>query len=208
MNVDAKRLSERVRSRGGVSTNQDERLAKFFPPMSLGEITEPATIVDMYGLILAWHLPDIISDGRVVSLVLFGILYMRFKHSYSFQKEVNLASQEIGDLLKASRPRAGASRAHAEVPRPRKTSDATGGKKRKAGPKKINWRIDPKNFKAPDNPQFIPGSVEFSPGWFAQAHEAKYPSFNIVGISHDFHRDLWIQSYHPPLSNSPPHFPG
>jgi hypothetical protein len=33
------------------------------------------------------------------------------------------------------------------------------------------WRIDPENFSQPENPTFMPGSVDFSPAWFAQGHE-------------------------------------
>ena len=37
-------------------------------PLSLGEITEPATLVDVHGRILVWYLPGILTDRRVVSL--------------------------------------------------------------------------------------------------------------------------------------------
>jgi len=33
------------------------------------------------------------------------------------------------------------------------------------------WRTDPKSFRAPADPQFMPGSVDLSPGWFLQAFE-------------------------------------
>jgi hypothetical protein len=88
---------------------------------------------------------------------------------YSFQEDVNLASIRISDLLKASQPRAGSSRV-----RKKKKNEAEAPSKSKARPKTLNWRADPRLFKAPENPRFVPGSVEFSPGWFAQAHDVRF----------------------------------
>jgi hypothetical protein len=58
--------------------------------------------------------------------------------------------EQIGDLLSASHSKASA--------------------QAKKG-KTVNWQMDPKYYHAPDTPRFIPGSVEFSPGWFAQGHD-------------------------------------
>jgi hypothetical protein len=44
------------------------RMQKTFPiPEGLGSSEEPATVVDKYGRIFVWHLPDIFSESRVVS---------------------------------------------------------------------------------------------------------------------------------------------
>jgi hypothetical protein len=37
--------------------------------------------------------------------------------------------------------------------------------------KTLRWRTDPKSFRAPADPQFMPGSVDLSPGWFLQGFE-------------------------------------
>ena len=66
--MDAKRFAERVRNRTGVSDHQDEDL---FCPYNFG--TNQGTS-NKYGLIITWLLPDIISCGRVVSLVLSWIV--------------------------------------------------------------------------------------------------------------------------------------
>jgi hypothetical protein len=47
--------------------DEDARLGKFFACANVGVVKEPAVILDDWGNILAWHLPDIISSGRVVS---------------------------------------------------------------------------------------------------------------------------------------------
>jgi hypothetical protein len=80
-----------------------------------------------------------------------------------------MATTLIDDLLKASRARAGVVRVQRDIG---KAADLT-KPKRKKGRKQVNWRIDPNNFRAPTNPEFVPGSVEFSPGWFSQGHEAR-----------------------------------
>jgi hypothetical protein len=143
-------------------------MSKFFSLAKLGEINEPAIILDHFGKIVAWHLPDVISCGRVVGLILFWVAIHEIYTLYSFQEDVNLASICISDLLKASQPRVGSSRVR------KKKNEAEAPLKHKARPKTINWRADPRLFKAPENPRFVPGSVEFSPGWFALAHEVRF----------------------------------
>jgi hypothetical protein len=65
---------------------------------------------------------------------------------------VNNATKGINDLIKVSQTQAEA-------------------KAQQSKKKKINWRSDPTLFRAPANPRFIPGSVNFSPAWFALGHE-------------------------------------
>ena len=43
------------------------KMAKYFTQAQFGNIELPATILDLHGHILAWHLPDILSKKRVVS---------------------------------------------------------------------------------------------------------------------------------------------
>ena len=45
---------------------EDERLAKYFPPATLGHIAVPATVIDSHGRIIAWHLPGILTESRMV----------------------------------------------------------------------------------------------------------------------------------------------
>jgi hypothetical protein len=57
---------ERVKKRSGISKNEDDHLAKFYRRVDVGDVNEPAVILDAWGRILAWHLPNVISTGRVV----------------------------------------------------------------------------------------------------------------------------------------------
>lgn len=68
------------------------------------------------------------------------------------QEEVNTATERIGNLLSASYDKASAKVENGQT---------------------VNWRSDPKFYKPPKNPAFPPGSVDFSPGWFALAHEVR-----------------------------------
>ena len=70
------------------------------------------------------------------------------------QDEVNVSVQQIGDLLGESYANAAA-------------------KAEKC--KTVNWRSDPMSYIAPPDPEFVPGNVNFSPGWFMQAHEVWIP---------------------------------
>jgi hypothetical protein len=67
--MNANRFAARVKNRGDISESENEELAKFFPRTNFGEINIPAIILDKHSRILAWHLPDILSSGRVVSLL-------------------------------------------------------------------------------------------------------------------------------------------
>jgi hypothetical protein len=64
--IDADNFADHKKKRGIVFDKDDANLRKFFPPVDVGEVNDPAVIVDAWGRILAWHLPDIISTGRVV----------------------------------------------------------------------------------------------------------------------------------------------
>ncbi|KIK97711.1 hypothetical protein PAXRUDRAFT_135758 [Paxillus rubicundulus Ve08.2h10] len=43
------------------------KLDKYYRPLELGHLIEPATIVDIHGQILVWYLPGILTNFRVVS---------------------------------------------------------------------------------------------------------------------------------------------
>ena len=62
------------------------------------------------------------------------------------QQDMNAATKELGSLLKQS----------IRVP---------------DGAKPKSWRVDPVNFVFPENAEFEPGSVDFSPAWFAARHQ-------------------------------------
>jgi hypothetical protein len=70
--IDAKRLATRVKNRFELSEEEDKELAKFFECERVDpkEIKAPAVIVDAWGAILVWHLPDVVSAARVVSSIL------------------------------------------------------------------------------------------------------------------------------------------
>jgi hypothetical protein len=76
------------------------------------------------------------------------------KLSYKLQEEVNTATEWISNLMKNSQSQGQA-------------------KGQRSKTKKINWRLDPRHFRAPGVPRFVPGSINFSPGWFAQGHEVR-----------------------------------
>jgi hypothetical protein len=55
---------------------EDHELRKFFCEVRVGDVKDPAVILDSWGRIMAWHLPDIISSGRVVRLIpVFMVLW-------------------------------------------------------------------------------------------------------------------------------------
>jgi len=65
--IDADNYADRVKTHGVVSDKEDDtHLRKFYPRVNVGEVNDPAVILDAWGRILVWHLPDIISTGRVV----------------------------------------------------------------------------------------------------------------------------------------------
>jgi hypothetical protein len=75
-------VAERVKTRTEPSETEDVELAKFFPRLTLDgkKINDPAVILDSWGRILVWHLPDVLSSGRVVSFILIEAHMM----SYTF----------------------------------------------------------------------------------------------------------------------------
>jgi hypothetical protein len=66
VSIDATNFAERVKKRVDISEKEDDLLCKFYRRVDVGEVNDPAVILDAWGRILAWHLPNIISTGRVV----------------------------------------------------------------------------------------------------------------------------------------------
>jgi hypothetical protein len=64
--IDATNFAERVKKRVDISGKEDDHLRKFYRRVDVGEVNVPAVILDAWGRVLAWHLPNIISTGRVV----------------------------------------------------------------------------------------------------------------------------------------------
>jgi hypothetical protein len=67
---DVKRYADRVKNSqvndDGHLSLADMGLSKYFPQANFGDINLPATILDREGRIIAWHLPGIMSQSRVV----------------------------------------------------------------------------------------------------------------------------------------------
>jgi hypothetical protein len=70
---------------------------------------------------------------------------------------MNIATQYLNDMLQKS---------YLDALKPPQ------GKK-----KSIQWRVNPDLFQCPSDPIFHPGSVNLSPGWFAQGREVKIYQF-------------------------------
>jgi hypothetical protein len=50
-------------------SKDEERLGLFFSQQHVGTLEEPTTIMDKFGSILVWHLPDVMTQLRVVRVV-------------------------------------------------------------------------------------------------------------------------------------------
>jgi hypothetical protein len=121
------------------------RFAKYYKNPKLGELEEPATVLDMDGRIMLWHLPHIFSLYRVVRL-------------FSSSSFSNIEFSSQGDLNTAT----------VALRRPldsfMKSVDAD----------TTVWRhslFDP----PPGGGLFGAGVLNFSPGWFQQSHDVSFP---------------------------------
>jgi hypothetical protein len=67
---DVDRYSERVKisrvNADGHISDADRNLQNYFEPAEFGDIDLPATIIDCHGRIIAWHLPSILCNHRIV----------------------------------------------------------------------------------------------------------------------------------------------
>jgi hypothetical protein len=70
-NWDVTRFADRVKnskvtSDGSVS-EADGTLPEYFEQATFGDLTEPATILDMHGRVMVWALPGVMHPNRLVS---------------------------------------------------------------------------------------------------------------------------------------------
>ena len=68
---DVTRFADRVKNsrprQDGQPSVEDTNLLKYFRNPELGDLDDPATIVDRFGRIMVWHLPDIFLHPLIVS---------------------------------------------------------------------------------------------------------------------------------------------
>ena len=50
-----------------INSEEKDKLQKFFGDVQLGTFSEPCIVLDKYGRIVVWYLPDIVHPHRVVS---------------------------------------------------------------------------------------------------------------------------------------------
>src|SRR5580658_5788974 len=81
---DADRLADRVKSIKPGTSEKDKQLHRFFAKVSLGHYNDPVIIIDKFGAILAWHLPSVLQEARIVRI-----------HSFTIGQSLN--SQAEGD---------------------------------------------------------------------------------------------------------------
>jgi hypothetical protein len=66
---DADRFSEKVKNIKVKTSGEppaEETLDKFFEQASFGDLEEPVTIIDAHGKVLAWSLPGVLHENRLV----------------------------------------------------------------------------------------------------------------------------------------------
>jgi hypothetical protein len=70
--MDVERFVDKLQSEEVKSEKTHEKemdvLEKFFDLEPLGKKNHPCTLVDKHGRILIWHLPDILSKNRLVTI--------------------------------------------------------------------------------------------------------------------------------------------
>lgn len=74
---DVTRFADRVKNThprdNGEPALDDLNLTKYFKNPELGDVNEPATLVDRYDRIMVWYLPDIFYPSLIVSLGVFRL---------------------------------------------------------------------------------------------------------------------------------------
>lgn len=77
IDLDVTRLADRIKNTRAQETDslEDLNLLKYFQMPELGLLTEPAVIVDKFGKIVVWYLPDILYSQMTVSFFHFSFLY-------------------------------------------------------------------------------------------------------------------------------------
>ena len=77
IDLDVTRLADRIKNTRAQETDslEDLNLLKYFQMPELGLLTEPVVIVDKFGKIVVWYLPDILYSQMTVSFFHFSFLY-------------------------------------------------------------------------------------------------------------------------------------
>jgi hypothetical protein len=93
------RLEERVRNRqvkkAGKEASEEQEseaepdlgLADFFEQANFSDLTEPTTILDCFGRVMVWALPDVLHQNRLVCQLNLHICFIiNFLHRQTFTK--------------------------------------------------------------------------------------------------------------------------
>jgi hypothetical protein len=146
---DVARLADRVKNAhlyaDGNTTAEDARLAKYFENPQLGNLNEPATILDCHGHIMVWYLPYIFSMYRVVRVSISLIQSMNRPSSMYLQTDLNGGTKILRPQLDS-------------VMQSFSTANCS------------SWRhseFDP----PPDGGEFGAGVLNMSPGWFQRLQD-------------------------------------
>ena len=97
---DVCRLEERVRNRQVKKTGKeasedreeeaepDPGLAAFFEQANFGDLTEPTTILDCFGRVMVWALPEVLHQNRLVCQLNLPICFIiDLLHRQTFTKQ-------------------------------------------------------------------------------------------------------------------------
>jgi hypothetical protein len=95
---DISRLEERVRNRqvkkSGNVANEDQEpeaepdpgLAEFFEQANFGDLTKPTTILDCFGRVMVWALPEVLHLNRLVRDFNFYYVLLTYLRRWTFTK--------------------------------------------------------------------------------------------------------------------------
>ena len=127
----------------GMTSVSNETLMKYFQTPDLGDLVDPAVVIDAHDRILLWHLPGILN-GRLVCIHIHSLtcLFLIACTQHDLETATKLVQRLLCETI--------------DMP---------------AKPDTI-WHRDPKYFKFPTGRgKFEPGSLDLSPGWFQQRKE-------------------------------------
>src|SRR5580704_7253237 len=73
LEFDVERLADYIKNtvqkEGAKTSKSNLDLPKYFKMPNLGEVVDPATVIDRHGRILLWYLPDIIIERLVIVMI-------------------------------------------------------------------------------------------------------------------------------------------
>jgi hypothetical protein len=82
---DVSRFADKVKmtkpTNDGTEPKEDQTLDTYFKKAEFGEVSEPATILDMHGRIMAWALPEVLHSNRLVCSFGF-LLFLHYLYIY------------------------------------------------------------------------------------------------------------------------------